>query len=197
MAQPVRSPVYFDQEYDEEEEEPNSSGHVCASCQESVNFGDEISLFQGAIPHHNIEKVVYISLLDDEGEPEVMPLVMHGDCCRMTFDALYELVEDQVPIEEPGTVIACDICNCTIRMGEKLVVMDLGKIVQSPRTGSPKISFDEYENHKIMCLTCACSMADITETETWADLSQNGECYHCTKAHCWRAGRCECECHVP
>lgn len=133
--------------------------------------------------------------LDDDGEPEVMPLFMHALCWELVCETMLEIREDEPSVEEPGAILTCDMCDFSIRMGEKLVNADIGSLEKSKRLGGPK--FEKYDNvdHYIICLPCALVIADIVEAETWTNVSQNGECYGCTKTKCWRVGKCTCPCH--
>jgi len=177
-----------------EEEVENLSEHLCACCEEPIKFNEEIILLQGAYPHFDGEDIHYNMALDDDGEPDVMPVFMHIDCWDHVGETICEIREDTPPINEPGTIIECDTCLCSVRMGEKVVIAESGTFIQNPRGGGPKFQTRVITN--ILCLPCATIVSDVSEIESWVDINQQGECFHCTKAHCWRIGKCFCVCHV-
>jgi hypothetical protein len=176
-------------------DESRKSGHTCASCSEAIDFDEEAMLLQGAFPYFDGQTIFYNMALDDEGEPEVMPLFMHASCWEMVCETMLEICEDEPPDEEPEAIITCDMCDSSMRMGEKVVNVDTGQVKKSERLGGPRFhKYEDVENF-VICLPCALAIADIIEAETWTEVSQQGECYGCTKAKCWRAGRCMCHCH--
>lgn len=178
----------------DEEDRDDSDCHVCAHCLDAIPQDGGAVLVMLCLPHF-ADEVHYFPLLDDEtGEPEVEPLFFHLDCWDEVLENIEELTEDEPPVEEPDSMLTCDCCQSSIRMGERVATISTGEFEKSQRLGG--LLFIENEvAPDVMCLPCASRMADAAEIDPWTHINQNGECYTCMRARCWRKYRCTCDCH--
>jgi len=143
---------------------------------------------------------VYNNAVDEDGDMEIEALLMHAECFDILWFNLRETARDCPPREEVTAALTCDACESSIRMGEKMIGIYTGHL-QVSRLGDVtyRASADEEGNEDppmTMCLSCALIASEVDSIDGWNVLSQNGECDTCTKARCWRAGRCVCECHL-
>lgn len=176
--------------------EGDGHGFFCAHCDSEIEIDADIALVQYVMPYINGAEITYVTLSNDEGEPVVPPLYFGFSCWENMGQDIAEMVADEPPLEEEWAALSCDYCRCSIRMGEKCCTVTLGEIAQSQRAKDTTTFVPTDGGPYVMCLVCATRMVDLLQRDDeWTDISQNGECYFCTKARCWRVGRCMCNCH--
>ncbi len=175
----------------------DATTHICEGCGEFLRSDVVVMLLEAGVAYmFNDADIEYQTLLDEDQEPFVPPVFMHLDCEDLCRKDVALLVEDLPPIEESHAVLLCDCCNSSIRMGEKMMTFKKGIITESPRDLQTWTFVQEPgECVGILCIACA-NAAIETASLDWPHLSQNGECPGCTRARCWRVGRCDCPCHV-
>lgn len=187
-------------EPEEEEDEEYETPMACAHCDDPIDTGMEIFLLQLVYPYFdrdtNLQMMVMIG---DSGEPAMEPVFFDFTCFEDRAEELGELVKsgDILTFDEPHSVLHCDYCQSSIRIGEKCLSIESGELQLSERApDTPK--FENTDNMLwTMCLSCALHLLvyDFGADEPNDVLSQNGECRTCTQHRCWRIGRCACRCH--
>lgn len=187
-ALPVRTPVR------------SSFKITCRWCNNPLDFDEDIVLLKLVKPKLQGGVFVYNNAVDEDGDMEIEALLMHAECFDILWFNLRETARDCPPREEVTAALTCDACESSIRMGEKMIGIYTGHL-QVSRLGDVtyRASADEEGNEDppmTMCLSCALIASEVDSIDGWNVLSQNGECDTCTKARCWRAGRCVCECHL-
>jgi len=197
----------FEEEDEEEEEEGHPTELVCLHCMERIVTGEDVALFQLVEPWLSKEdgEVKYLILRDDNDEPLVEPVFFDFSCYEELEETIREQLEDEPPNVETHSVLECDYCGDSIRMGERCIAVDIGEVAFSPRTPtlkgvcSPTTTFLAAEGDLwVACLTCArrfLSAAGIEDSDLENTLAQGRECKECTATKCWRHGRCMCRCH--
>ena len=206
VASGMKHPFYEElteekKESEEEEEEAQPTDMVCGGCLESITLGEDVALLQLVVPYINEKGIQYAILFDDQGEPEAEPLFFSYECWENTAESIAEAIADAPALEEPGSVLECDYCKSSVRMGEKCVAVQLGELITSERR--PPRSWEEEvttflptdDQPYILCLSCTRTFIELEEVEIWTHISQNGECPLCTRGRCWRVGKCTCKCH--
>lgn len=198
-----------DVEDEEEEDEYQETPSTCASCDDVIDTGMEIFVMQLVNSYFDVNSQIQLFvLMDEDGEPEIDPIFFDFTCFEDRADGLSKRVKTGLikTINEPHSVLHCDYCQSSIRIGEKFFAVELGELQLSDRAPDT-FSFSNTENMVWnMCLECSLHLlvheaGIFSPIEIFRDhnpencLSQNGECGHCTLAKCWRVGRCECRCH--
>jgi hypothetical protein len=198
----------FDSEEEAEEEDEEEDGEITGllcGCgdEEFIRLDEDVVCIHLAFPYSTPSgEILYNILQDDEGEPIVEPLFFRYECWENVGQELAEAVEDQPPQTESGSILTCDYCSSSIRMGEKCATVHLGEINVSERLESTTTFTSSDDDPYVICLPCVVLMAntevDVFEAfQLWGGhVSQNDECSLCTQAHCWRIGKCSCKCHV-
>lgn len=181
-------------------EDAEATEHSCAECETYIGFNDDIVLLMRVRP-----SVVEGDLTFDpiwEEDPALDPhMFMHYECFEHVGEEVAEAAGDEPPLDEEHAILHCDYCSANIRMGEICVTATLGEIALSARLTNTTTFVQAVEKDNsvaapyVICLPCTFHLVEISGLLSWSDLSQKGECYFCTKARCWRAGRCNCDCH--
>ena len=194
-----------DIEDEDEEDDEDSKGDTDIYCtcgdEEFIKLEEDIVVVHLVSPYLSTKgEILYNILQLDDGEPNMEPLIYKYECWENVGEELSEAVEDQPPVEEASDCLTCDYCSSSIRMGELCAAVHLGEVVTSERLPPSTTFIASDDSPYVICLSCVRIMvgSDIERFEgfqLWGDVSQNGECPICTRARCWRTGRCLCKCH--
>lgn len=195
-----RSLTYYEYEPDGEDagfEIPeDATSHICEGCGDFLRSDVVVMLLEASTAYIRESDVEYETLFDEHREPIVPPTFMHLECAELCQKDVAALADDVPPVQESHAIILCDCCGSSIRMGEKMMTFKKGIITESPRDlGTWTFVQEPGEYIGVLCVTCANACIETAALD-WNVLSQNGECPGCTLARCWRAGRCDCPCHV-
>jgi hypothetical protein len=194
-------------ELEEEECEDGEEGdysELLCGCgdEEFIKLEEDIVCVHLAMTYTSPDSQVHYMILQDEyGEPVAEPLFFRYECWENVGEELSEAVEDRPPWDEPGSVLCCDYCQSSIRMGEKCATVHVGEIGMSERTKDTTFISSDDDPY-VICLPCVALMlgSEIDQFQAFqlwdGHIAQNNECPLCTQARCWRIGKCTCKCHV-
>lgn len=179
-----------------------ASHQDCDRCGESILLDEDIVLVQLVYPRMTQEaELVFDLLMGTDEYPLVRSLFFHFSCYEEVEQELQEYTADTLPIEEAHSVLSCDYCSSSIRMGEVCATATQGEISHSPRLTHTTTFIPAQEADgtpafpAVACVVCIGLLAEAVFIEEWSTISQKGECSACSSARCWRAGKCSCSCH--
>jgi hypothetical protein len=186
-----------------QDEVPVPTGHVCADCEESLAYADEVFLLQivqpqilgGALFFHHV-----IDEDDPEGDFLYQPFYYCFTCWEDYYESLRKDAADSPPITDPQAVVECTCCSSSICAWEYAGSVTVGELNVSRRQPNNQLGpkFVPLGKPDILCLYCL-SVLNDTHITMWDDLSQYGECSECIFVRCWRHedDDCGCPCHAP
>ena len=192
-----------DEEEEDDEEDSEGDTELYCTCgdEEFIQIGEDVAIVHLVSPYLSIKgEIMYNILFLDEGEPVAEPLIFKYECWENVGQELAEAVEDQPPIEEASSLLDCDYCGSSVRMGELCASVHLGEVCVSEKLPPTTTFVCADDSPYVICLSCVRLMigSEIDRFEgfqLWGNVSQKGECQVCTRARCWRAGVCVCKCH--
>lgn len=194
-----RTPANEEEGCEEEDDDdlPEPTELLCLNCMEPIAIDEDAALLQLVEPFWDEAeaKIKYMVILDNDGEPQLEPVFLDFHCYEDLVEEVKQMDEDVPPREELGSALTCDFCQSSIRMGEKCLTLQIGEVIRDKRL-SETTSFLASAEPDLLCLSCGHGVMETAGVEdVGTSLSQNGECADCTRATCWRRGRCMCRCH--
>lgn len=157
--------------YDEEEDDPKGYWYrthlTCSSCEEHLRFDEEmiaIIVVQAQYvvqPDEDTGKpkgsVEFYPVLDDDGDFEFEPHLLHFDCWEEICEEYHELIADEPKLRSrnPTTDICkCSFCHDGIQPFQQYARVILGEIVVSERRNETSFKESEGGSPEPVCLAC-------------------------------------------
>lgn len=194
----MAAPLVFDEEEAEDEEENETSGSICAQCEDELPISSEIFLLRIVHPFVADGTFHQLDLLNDEGAYKYEPAFFCFSCWEDEEEALREIQEDVPPLLDDVGLISCDICQSDVLSREAVGLLHFGEIQWSARSpnGIVTPTFAPMSEGKHICIACLHHLDTNRTNPLWPDdfepALNTSVCIEGIFSRCWRYGNCTC-----
>ena len=183
------------EEDDEMDIEWSPTGHHCStSCGEPISFADEVFVLTIVVATLTQEGLYYSPAVTNDGSDFLYePCFFCVDCWESVLEMLEESKQDEPPIADEHSVLACRICASGIRAGEVLGLTTFGEVHLSKRAPNGESNTPTFRTMdtqpKAICIGCLDVLnRDIINGLWRGRVTQSEECQEGTHMRCWRHG---------
>ena len=174
------------------------TGVECAKCLSDLLYTEDIFLVRVVTTTMENKALQYYDIIDTDGNARYSPGFFCYGCWDELLEELKELYEDVPPVKDAAGFMSCDICDCDIREGETIGLLQLGEIHLSARCPNGKLTpkFVPTGQDQHVCVGCLYHLDAQAESSLWPeDIEVLPDVFVCQEGifdRCWRTGNCTC-----